>query len=90
MRVFYRVPRCARRSAVTVYEATRVVFCCEEMKRHWGRLVGFGVRGCPHSTSRDVNLQMVRPQANGGHVVEVTPVAHCPWCGETVEICREK
>ena len=34
MKVFYRV-RCARRSALTVYEATRIAFCCAEMERQW-------------------------------------------------------
>ena len=90
MRVFYRVPKCACRSVVTVYEVTRVVFCCEEMKQQWGRLIGFGVKDCLRSTSRDVSLFTAIPQVNGNFLLEVTPVACCPWCGEAVETCREK
>jgi hypothetical protein len=81
MRVFYRV-RCARR--VATYEVTRVVFCCGEMERHWGRLIGFGVRGCKTSTSADVNLFTDRAQVGGKTILETTAIAACPWCGETV------
>ncbi len=86
MRVYYR----AVRSAVTTYEATRVAFCCAAMKRFWGRLVGFGVRGCARSTSADVNLFADRAQAGGKSVLEVTAIACCPWCGEAIEPCRVK
>ena len=85
MRVFYRV-RCARRVAVTTYEATRVVFCCEAMERQWGRLIGFGARGYKASTSRDVNLFSERTQTGGKSVLEVTAIAACPWCGEVVRL----
>ena len=87
MRVFYRV-RCARRSAVTTYEATRVVFCCTEMERQWGRLVGFGVRGCKASTSADVNLFADRAQVGGKTVLEATPVVFCPWCRQRVSVAQ--
>lgn len=90
MRVFYRAVRCARRVAVTTYEATRVVFCCDGMRRQWGRLIGFGVRGCARSTSRDVNLFTAIPQANGKTALELTPILYCPWCGEVVEPFRVK
>jgi hypothetical protein len=60
------------------------------MCRWWGVLIGFGVRDCPASTDRDVNLFVDRPQANGKSVVETVPVAHCPWCGQAVENCRVK
>ena len=90
MRVFYSVPKCASRSAVIVYEAVRVIFCCAEMKRYWGRLIGFGVCGYARSTSRDVNLFTAIPQAGGKTVLEVTPIACCPWCGKAIEPCRMK
>jgi hypothetical protein len=90
MQVFYRAVRGARRAAVTTYEATRVVFCCAAMERQWGRLIGFGVRGCARSTSRDVNLFGDRAQVGGRTILEVTAIAFCPWCGETVEPCRVK
>ncbi len=74
-----------RRSAVTTYEATRVVFCCAAMERQWVRLIGFGVRGCARSTSKDVNLFTDRVQTNGKTVLEVEAIAFGPWCGEAVE-----
>jgi len=39
-----------------------------------GELIGFGVRDCAASTSRDVNLYRDRPQANGQTILEVVPV----------------
>ena len=90
MRVFYRAVRCARRAAITTCEVTRVVFCCGDMERWGGKLVGFGVRGYARSTSDSVNLFSDRAQANGKTVLEVTPIAACPWCGEAVETCLEK
>ena len=89
MKVFYRV-RCARRAAVTTYEASRVVFCCADMRRQWDRLIGFGVRGCARSTSRDVSLFTAITQTNGKTVLEVTPIIFCPWCGAAVEACIAK
>ena len=29
-------------------------------------------------------------KANGKSVLQVTPIAFCPFCGETVETCRKK
>jgi hypothetical protein len=90
LRVFYRVPRRALRTALTVYEQAAVEFCCAEMGRQWDRLIGFGVKGYPRSTSRDVNLFTVRPQAHGSFVLEVTAVVFCPWCGVAVEMIRRE
>lgn len=73
-----------------VYQSGRIKFCCVEMNRWWGRLIGFGVRDCSESTSRDVNLFLTHPQANGMAVLEAVPVQCCPWCGEAVEVCRVK
>jgi hypothetical protein len=86
MRVFYR---CVRR-ALTVYQQTRVAFCCAEMKRQWNRLLGFGARDVSASTSREVNLFVDRAQANGRTVLELIPVQHCPFCGESIETVRQK
>lgn len=84
MQVFYR-PSCAQ-----TFTQGPVKFCCADMCRWWGRLIGFGVRGCPTSTSQDVNLYLDRPQANGKTAVEVVPVTFCPFCGAAVETCRVK
>jgi hypothetical protein len=86
MRVFYR---CARRP-VTVYQQTRVVFCCDDMERRWGQLLGFGARDVPVCTSRAVSLFLDRPQTNGRTVLELVPIRHCPFCGEVIEAVREK
>jgi len=60
------------------------------MRRWWGRLVSFGVRGHPASTSKDVSLFLERPQANGKTILEVIPIDYCPFCGEIIVVCREK
>ena len=86
MRVFYR---CVRR-ALSVYEETSVAFCCPSMALQWGRLLGFGVRGSPASTSREVNLFVDRQQANKRTILEVFPIQYCPFCGEAVETVRVK
>lgn len=77
MRVFYR----SRPSTAseTVYEQVGPAeFCCASMCRYWCVLVGFGVLGHERSTSRDVNLCIPRPQANGRTVLEVVPIQFCP------------
>jgi hypothetical protein len=89
MRVMYRAESRSPRLP-TVYRAGAVKWCCAEMCRWWGVLVGFGVRGCAASTGRDVNLFIDRPQANGKSVIETVPATFCPWCGQLVETCRVK
>jgi hypothetical protein len=88
MRVSYQSAPSATREPV--YRQTAVKFCCATLCQWWGVLIGFGCRGCQASTCRDVCLYLDRPQANGGIVLEVVPVEHCPWCGEAVETCRVK
>jgi len=85
MRVFYR----SLRRSVIVYQQTRVAFCCAEMERQWGRLFSFGARDIVACTSRDVNLFVDRPQANGRTILELVPIQHCPFCGEAIETVRE-
>jgi hypothetical protein len=88
VRVFYR-SRPAK-SAVVFEAARRVEWCCADMCRQWGRLIGFGVPGHPHTTDRDVNIVATVPQANGGAVLEIVPIAFCPFCGQAVETVRVK
>jgi hypothetical protein len=89
VRVFYRGQ--SSPSGETVYEqAGPVTFCCASMCRYWHVLVGFGVLGSDRSTSRDVNLSIMRAQANGRTLTEVVPIDFCPWCGQAVECCRRK
>ena len=85
MRVYFHAV-----SPAPVYRQGQVSWCCAEMCRWWGLLVGFGVRGCAASTSRTVNLFLDRPQASGKTAVEVVPLDFCPWCGQAVETCQVK
>jgi hypothetical protein len=89
MRVMYRAESRSPRLPV-VYRATGIKWCCEDMARQWASLIGFGVRDCPASTDREVNLYRDRPQANGKTVVETVEIAFCPFCGQPVEACRVK
>jgi hypothetical protein len=86
MRVFYRCVRCA----LSVYQQSRVVFCCETMREKWGKLIGFGARDVAACTSRGVNLFIDREQASGRSILELVPIQHCPFCGEAIETCRVK
>lgn len=86
MHVFYSRHGAKRPDLPVVYEQASVKFCCEEIERQWGRLIGFGTRGVARSTSRDVNLYTVHPQANGGFVLEVTSIGFCPYCGVVVNV----
>jgi hypothetical protein len=89
MRVFYRAIRSRRTGLPATYQQGPVKFCCVEMCRRWGTVIGLGARGAS-STDRAVNLYLDRPQANGRTVLELVPVEHCPWCGEPVETVRIK
>jgi hypothetical protein len=86
MKVCYR----SIRRTLVVYQQTRAVFCCEEMARQRGKLLGFGARGVDACTSREVSLFVDRAQANGRAVLEVVPIQCCPFCGEVIETIRAK
>ncbi len=89
MKVFYSASQ-VNVAAPVIYQSGRVKFCCVEMNRWWGRLIGFGARDCPESTSREVSLFLSRLQTNGKATLEVVPVQCCPWCGEAIGVCRSK
>ena len=87
MRVFYR----SCRGRVTTYEqADPVWFCCQEMRDEWGVLIGFGLKGHPRTTSREVNIFTLHPQVCGAAFPGITEIRYCPWCGEEVEVVRVK
>lgn len=86
MRVFYRV-LCR---SLRTYAQTNVAFCCPAMALQWGKLIGFGAKSIAACTSRDVSLFIDRPQANGRIILEIVPIQHCPFCGEAIEMVREK
>jgi hypothetical protein len=91
MRVFYRSRRPKCPAGPTVYEVAGAVrWCCADLCKWWDRLIGFGVPGVPASTDRAVNLAVPVPQTHGGTVLELVPVAFCPFCGEPVEAVRAK
>lgn len=83
---------CARPGKLeTVYrQIGQIQFCCSEMKSRWGSLVGFGVHGHQETTSREVNLWTQHPQASEAIINGITPIHHCPWCGEVIQNYREK
>ncbi len=88
MRVTYRCCG-ACPDGTPVFEATGARFCCGEMSRYWGRLIGFGAPG-RRSTDREVNLVSAVPQRGGRSVASLAAVQFCPWCGEPVETYRAK
>jgi hypothetical protein len=88
MRICYR-SGCG--GPVTVYEQAGVVHvCCEEMGRQWGILIGFGLKGYPRTTSREVNIFILHPQLSGRIMPGITEIRFCPWCGEEIEVYRVK
>jgi len=91
MQVFYRVrPGHHPITPFVIEQDGHPAPCCEDMRSHWGTLIGFGVKDCPRSGSKEVNIWTRIPQAKGGYVWSVTPICFCPWCGKAVEICRVK
>lgn len=85
MRISYRTYR-GRRSPV--YEQVgETCFCCRQMRDEWGILVGFGVKGHPRTSSREVNVfTSYLALASGNGVQGITEIRYCPWCGEEIEI----
>ena len=93
MRVLYQAcaPQQPSADPTVVYEqATPVKWCCADMAREWGQLVGFGVKGHPRTTDHGVNVFTLHPQTAGSVIPGITPIAFCPWCGEAIEACRSK
>lgn len=89
MRVFYRSR--PSKSGLPVYEQVKAVaFCCEAMRQRWGVLIGFGAKDHRRSTSREVNLYSVQSQANRRAVLSLTPIDHCPFCGQAIEVYQAK
>ena len=73
----------------TVFEQNNVRFCCVEMANGWQSLVGFGVKGSPRTTSREVNIfTSCHPQTNGNCVQGIAEIRFCPWCGEKITVVQ--
>lgn len=92
MQVFYvAVPGHPVRGLEVVYQLVGGPrFCCQEMARHWGVMIGFGVRDRPKSSSKEVNIWTRIPQARGMFTWGLVEIRFCPFCGEAVEGCRRK
>jgi len=92
MRVFYRsrAGRTVHGPKVVYEQVGEPAFCCEAMHRHWGLMVGFGVRGAERSTSKEINLWTRLPQASGFGAWGLVAIHFYPFCREAVEICRVK
>lgn len=85
MRVSYRACTC---KGATVYEQTDVCFCCEDMRREWGIMLGFGICGHPRTTSREVNLFGLHQYSTGTIIPSICEIRFCPWCGEEIVVIR--
>lgn len=87
MRICYRSCRSNR---LTVYEQTGTLdFCWHEMRDEWGVLIGFGIKGHPWTTSREVNIfTSHHMQIIGNVILGITEIRYCPCCGEEFEIVR--
>ena len=85
MQVTYR---CHRGGRETVYEQADVCFCCEEMQREWGIMLGFGICGHACTTSREVNLFGLHQYSTGTIIPSIIEIRFCPWCGEEIVVVR--
>jgi hypothetical protein len=90
VQVYYRAHHQARTPEVVYEHAQTPAFCCPDMQLAWGVWVGFGLKDCRRTTSRDVNFWVRVPQAKGGFVWGLIPINHYPFCGEAVGVCRVK
>jgi hypothetical protein len=89
MRVSYR--SCRKRRCSTVYEQTGLLtFCCDKMRVEWDILIGFGLKGHPRTSSREVNLFGLHQFSTGTIIPVITDIQFCPWCGEDIEVIRVK
>lgn len=87
MRVFYRP--CRKRGCCTVYERTgSLAFCCSRMQAEWDILIGFGLKGHPRTSSREVNIFGLHQFSTGSIIPVITDINYCPWCGEGIEVVR--
>ncbi len=74
-----------------VYERVDPIrFCCSDMRDKWDIRIGFGLRGHPRSSSREVNIFSLLPRSNGAVYWDITEINYCPWCGEVIEVVRVK
>ena len=61
--------------------------CCERMADEWGGIIDLGLHGFPQiGNVTAVFCTSAYPMANGEFITAVTPISHCPWCGEAVTI----
>lgn len=89
MRISYR--SCRKHGCFTVYEQTGLLdFCCEDLRREWDILIGFGIKGHPRTSSRHVNIFGLHQFSTGSIIPVITDIRYCPWCGEEIEVVRVK
>jgi len=81
---------CHRGRRAVVYEQDGVEFCCEDMRREWGILLGFGIHGNACTTSREVNLFGLHQYSTGKIIPSIMEIRYCPWCGEEIELVCAK
>jgi hypothetical protein len=89
MRVSYR--SCRNRECYTLYEQIGPLdFYCEDLRREWDILIGFGIKGRPRTSSRHVNIFGLHQFSTGSIVPVINDIRYCPWCGDEIEVVRVK
>jgi hypothetical protein len=64
--------------------------CCERMADEYGGIIDEGLCGFPQSGNVCAMLCTASYPLSSGEIVHAaTPISHCPWCGEPVEIVGE-
>jgi hypothetical protein len=90
VRVQYTVGGPQTRYRLTsIEEVGSPTYCCTAMADEWGGVVDVAVSGFP----RVRNIKPVICVSNlfgaRGIVSATVPIAHCPWCGSSIEIVDE-
>lgn len=85
--VKYRVHDARGRCRLKSYTAEPEAMCCERMADEWGGIVDVNLFGFPSATNlRPMLLTAAYPLPDGEVASAVTPISHCPWCGEVIEL----
>jgi hypothetical protein len=63
-------------------KTTAVAFCCDEMKKAWGKFVHFGGE---YDKETDVSIRNCSPYAECA-VWDSCPIQFCPFCGVAIEV----
>lgn len=85
--VKYRVHDAAGRFKLKSYDtAEPPTMCCERMGDEWGGIVDLGLEGFAKLSNVRVVFITANHLADGDIIRAGTPISHCPWCGDRIEI----